>query len=209
MFTVRHPLQVKIDTARDVIQVMTGDFPAAYKDWCERMSDELRRKAEEDGEGDPDITHDIYMNYLRSFDCYAVSPSPFYKAMLLTACGYYERSLRELGLDEKYPQRKVLEKYGNLLASDTQLTVRFLLDTIYPVRNFIAHQHVDLNAETKQKNAIDKIQELYEGVSFANNELTFEQPQMVYDVLDKMHHVLTELAKGLGYKSRLIGKPNS
>lgn len=206
MFSVRHPLKARIEDQASFLEVMLERFPFLLDEWKGKQLDLFRKLAKEISNDDIGIEMEQYNQMANSLDNVEFERNIFYQAMMVMVCSYYESILIRIFKEEalkKISPIKIIETLCKVkdieLSDECWKKVRFLDNYIRPLRNQLCHNN---NGTPKNEDVLKEIAKTYRGVIFEEGEIRISERNIVEDVLNTAHEILSELSEKLSYKTQ-------
>lgn len=201
----RDPVTAKVDDRADFIRNLLDEYPAFIKSWENDKTVEFKRIAKEYADGDIEVEQSVYSSFLSAFDDDYVKKDIFYQSIFLMCYSYYESCIALLSKNVNAKERikAICRTKSIILSKEAQEAIDYIQGDINDIRNNICHNNF---GTFRKSDVLNKISAQKIGLEYNNATLTIHDPQIITDVLDKMHMVLHELCEKLGYKSFKISK---
>ncbi len=202
-FTIRNHVLAQVEDRARFLEHLIEEYPRLLKEWTDKTDNEFKQDAEEYSDGDRDMFSSIYSSMQTAFDENEYREDLFYKSMLLMTYAYYESTVSYFARKVKTNEiiNAICRSNNIELSSDAKEAVANISSNIRIVRNQLIHnnmgnpQHVD---------DLLRISNKWDGIDFANDEITISKPDFVLDSLRKELLVLSELSLKMGYKHKKV-----
>ena len=205
--TFRTPLFNEIEDEYYFLSRMLKEYPN-YIHKIQADQEALALKmAEEEGEGDPEIEHSIYENFMAGYYEHDDVISYFYNAMALMIYSFYDRFVYKMAKQINIPGqnpgiRDIKNSLKITLSKEGQNASEELFNEFRPLRNYIAHNNIGskgiYTAPKDDKQHLLALINQEKEIHFFSGIISISGPDYLSTILERAHALLREVALYLG-----------
>lgn len=200
---LKNPIMARVDDRASFLRHLLEEYPMFLNSWEIKQRDKFAKMADNIAGEDNDVKNSVYSSFLTAFDDDESRKDMFYQSIFLMCYSYYESCIAQLSQVANASEhiKAICNTKNIVLSAKSQEAIAYIQGDMNEVRNDICHNNF---GTYKRASILRKVSEQKLGLDFSDNVLSFTNPQIIFDILDKMHGVLHELCEKLGYKTRII-----